>query len=124
MKRPSIAEIIAAVFILFFVHSAVSNLIQLQSLKNLLGFYTFNTSAVAWSIVIVETAIASLLLIPRTRRFGFLTVQLFALYAGYTVLRRPHFPHDFGGLLNHVTFKQQLLFYSLLALLAIAGIYL
>lgn len=124
MKRKTIVEIISALLIVFFLHSAISNYIQLQSLKNLLAFYTINTTEVAWAIVIVEAVIALLLFISRTRLTGLLAVLLFTLYAGYTVLRTPHFPHDFGGILNNLSSKQHILIYVLLALMTIAGIWL
>jgi uncharacterized membrane protein YphA (DoxX/SURF4 family) len=122
MKRKTILEIISALLILFFLHSSISNYIRLQSLKNLLGFYTIDTTGIAWTIVVVESIIALLLFIPRTRLVGLVAVLFFTLYAGYTVARTPHFPHNFGGILDNLSSWQHILIYGLLTSLAIAGI--
>jgi Methylamine utilisation protein MauE len=124
MKRKLIIEIISALLIVFFLYNAISNYLQIQSLKNLLAFYTTDISGIAWTIIVVEAIIVLLLFIPRTRLAGLLTALLLILYAGYTVLRTPHFPHDFGGILNNLSSKQHILIYSLLVLLAIVGVWL
>ncbi len=124
MKRKTIVEIISALLTVFFLHGAITNYIQLQSLKNLLAFYTFNTTEIAWVIIIAEAAIGLLLSIPKLRIVGLVAVPLFALYAGYTVLRTLHFPHNFGGILNNLSTKQHILIYVSLGISAMAGIWL
>lgn len=121
-KRNLPVEIIASLLLVFFVHSIISNYIQLQSLKNLLAFYTRNPSTVAWLIIIIESIIAALLFMPRTRVIGFITVLIAALYAGYIQFSHPHYPHDFGGIINSLTKKQQYALYGLLCLLSITGL--
>lgn len=107
MKRKTIVEIIAALFIIFFVHSAILSFIRLQSLKNLLGFYTFHKTEIAWAIVSTETIIALLLILPRTRTIGLLMSLLFMLCFGVTLWLTPYYPHDFEGILNNMTGKQR-----------------
>jgi len=123
-KQNLFVEIIASLLLIFFVHTLISSYIQLQSLKNLLGFYTSNTSVVAWTIIIVEFITFLLLLIPRTRLFGFLITIFCSIFAGYLVVSNPHLPHDFGGIINFLPWKIQFLLCSLLSILSGVGIFL
>lgn len=121
-RRNLFVEIIAALLLLFFVHSVISNYIQLQSLKNLLAFYTRNTATVAWLMITAETMIALLLFLPKTRKLGFIAVLLAALFTGYLQLSKPYYPHDFGGIINYLAKNQQYGLYSLLILLSLTGL--
>lgn len=123
-KRNMIIEIISSLLLVFFIHSIIYNFINLQSLKNLLGFYTRNKSETAWLIVITETLIALLLFLPQTRLLGFFSVLFISIFAGYIVIKFSFFPHHFGGILNNFSKTQHILFYSLLILMAITGIFL
>lgn len=122
MKRKLIIEIISALFIVFFVHTAISCFIRIQSLKNLLAFYTPHITGTAWTIVLTEAVIVLLLVIRRTRTIGLLLSLLFMLGLGITVWLTPHYPHDFGGILNDKPERQLILIAitgSVLALVAI-----
>lgn len=123
-KRNILIEIISSLLLIFFVHSVISNYVSMQSLKNLLAFYTRYTAEAAWAIIITEAIIAILLLIPAVRGIGFAAVIVVALFAIYTVLKTPYFPHDFGGILNSLHSNQQICFYCLLAVLSITGLWL
>ena len=123
-KRNLIVEIISGLLLIFFIHTIFYNFLNIQSLKNLLGFYTRNTSEIAWVIIISETLIALLLFLPQTRLLGFFAVILISIFAGYIVIKYSFFPHHFGGILNHLSKTQHILFYSLLILMAITGIFL
>jgi hypothetical protein len=121
-RRNIYVEIIASLLLIFFVHTLISSYIQLQSLKNLLAFYTINTTTVAWLMIITELVITVLLFIPRTRMLGFIFVLLSSIFALYIIFKRPHLPHDFGGIMNALSRKQQPVFYSLLLALPIIGV--
>lgn len=121
-KRNLIVEIIASLLLIFFVHTLISSYIQLQSLKNLLGFYTKNTTELAWIIIVVELVTITLLFFPKTRILGFILVLLCTTCALFIVFKRPSYPHDFGGIMNQLTRKQQPFFYSLLVTLTIIGL--
>lgn len=121
-KRNLPAEIVAALLLIFFVHSVISNYIQLQSLKNLLAFYTRNTTLVAWLIILSEIFIATLLFMPRTRLIGFVAVLIATLFTVYTQLSKPHYPHDFGGIINHLTRMQQYILYGVVSAFSIFGV--
>ena len=99
------AEVITALLIVFFVHSAIDNFLNLLSLKNLLWFYTRNVEFTAWLLVIIEAVIAVLLFFPATRLAGLVLSFLFLLSLIIVVLRNPHAPHFFGGILNYLSKK-------------------
>jgi len=101
-----VVEIITALLIVFFVHSAIDNYFRLQSLKNLLIFYTVNVDAIAWLILLTETAIALLLLFQRTRTAGLLASLAFFITLTLIVALTPHSPHNFGGVLNGLNRKR------------------
>jgi hypothetical protein len=119
MKKNVTVEIISALLLVFYVHSVISNYVQLQSLKNMLAFYTVHTSMVAWVIVLVEFVIAVLLFIPRTKSVGLLISSVFVITIAVVIFRSPHYPHAFGGLLNHINDQQRLI---LGILMLIAGV--
>jgi hypothetical protein len=122
VKRSSIVEIIASVILIFFVHTFISSYIQLQSLKNMLAFYTLNTALVAWTMIISELIIIALIFLPRTRLVGFITAILSMIFAGIMILRFPHYPHDFGGIFNSIPHTQQWLLITVTAVLSLAGL--
>lgn len=121
-KRNLIFEIIASLLLIYFVHSFITTYLHIVSLKNLLAFYTLNTTEVAWAIVITETIIAILLFTPQTRNLGLVFSLLFAITGLFITVRNPHIPHDFGGFVNYISPKKQYLLYVLLGLLSIIGI--
>jgi hypothetical protein len=121
-KRTTIVEIISGLLLIFFVHSAISNLINTQSLKNLLAFYTQYGAVIAWTIICLEILVVVLLFMPRTRLAGFIITILLSVLAGYFVIKLPHYPHHFGGILNNFSDTQHIMFYTLLSVMSIVGL--
>lgn len=120
-KRNRIVEIIAGIILAFFAHLVTCSYIQLQSLKNLLVFYTENTTEVAWTMIIVEFLTVTLLFLKKTRQIGFILTILISFFAIYILFSKPTSPHAFGGILNNLTPSKHLIIYSLLILLSIIG---
>ncbi|WP_143197437.1 hypothetical protein [Chitinophaga niabensis] len=115
-------EIITALLLVFFVHSAIDNYLNLLSLKNLLWFYTKHVGITAWFIVFIEAGIAILLFFPKTRIHGLAATLLFVIILATVVLLNPHSPHLFGGILNKLGKRFYLpfeIFLFLITLLAI-----
>lgn len=115
-------EILSVLLLVFFVHNGISNFVNIQSLTNLLAFYTVHTNSVAWMIVLAQAVVVILLLFPKTRIWGFGAVILVALTAGYVVIANPHVPYHFGPLVMDFSVKEHIFFYSLLILISITGI--
>jgi len=121
MKRKTIVEIITILFLVFFIHNVINNYVGLQSLKNLLGFYTRNFILVAWTILVIEIVNVVLLIIPGTRTLGLLITSLLMLALAITVWFTPHFPHDFGGVLNDRSGSEIIFFAIFGVILALVG---
>ncbi|MRG45843.1 hypothetical protein GFS24_12005 [Chitinophaga sp. SYP-B3965] len=116
-------EIVTALLLVFFVHSAIDNFLNFLSLKNLLWFYTRSVGAVASSIIIIEAGIAILLFLPRTRLAGLILSLLFLLTLTIIVARTPHSPHLFGGVLNYLGKRWYLPFEITMIVLTSIAIY-
>ena len=121
-KQKLFADIFSSLLLIFFIHTTISTYVNFSTLESLLGFYTSHTLTVAWIIIIVEFLISLLLLIPQTRTVGLVLSILFALTAIFTIVRTPHYPHDFGGMLNDISRTQKFLAYGCIILVAILGI--
>lgn len=121
-KRKLIVEIIAAILILFFAHTAIDNIIDRLSLRNLLRILplTYNKAdIVSWTIPFTKLSVTFLLFFPRTRLYGgilaLITMTIFSAYLIYT----SRWPHEFGGILNFLSFKQHLILSMSLAAISL-----
>lgn len=120
-----ITEIIAALFILLFVYTAVSKLTNFN-----LFYFTLQHSPlsgsyakiIALALPVTELVIAGLLFIPRTRMAGlylsFVMMIIFTLYIGGMIMLSSKLPCSCGGVLKQMTWKQHLVFNVLFILLA------
>lgn len=131
MKRSTIVEIISALFILLFVYTAVSKLMegikfeQTLSKSPLIGNYA---GLIAIALPVTEIVVAILLLIPRTRLFGLYAsaalMTLFTLYLSYMIAFTPKLPCSCGGVLKQMNWNQHLVFNLFFTGLAFTGIWL
>lgn len=117
-----LVEIISSLFIVVFAHSAISSFIRIQSLKNLLVFYTQDVSLVAWCIICIEILIVTLLVIPKFRNFGFSMVLFTTLSFAATLWFAPRRPHDFEGILDYLTRGEQWILVVVIVVLSVIGI--
>jgi hypothetical protein len=122
MTRKKITEIIAAILMIYFLHSAISNYVNIENLKEVLAFYTRSFIAVAWLIFIVQAVTFIALFIPKTRLYGQISSFVFLTTLLITLLRKPRVPHDFGGVLNYLNTKETYLFIISCMLLSAIGI--
>lgn len=121
MKKNTIVEVIAALLLVFYVHSVISIYVQLQSLKNMLAFYTPHTSLFAWGFVIVELLIVIAIFLPKTRAVGFLLSAAFAITLITTTRLTPGYPHDFGGVINVLSTNLKLVLLIVITILSLLG---
>lgn len=131
MKRNTLIEIIAALFILLFVYTATSKFFAFNQFQYTLGRSPLigkMATVVAWGLPIVELLIALLLFIPRMRRWGlwasFGIMLFFTGYLGYMIYFTPDRPCSCGGVLKQMTWKQHLVFNIGFTLLALLGLWL
>ncbi|AXY76089.1 hypothetical protein D3H65_19795 [Paraflavitalea soli] len=121
MKKNTFVEVIAALLLVFYVHSLISIYVQLQSLKNMLAFYTLHTSFFAWSFVVVELLIVIAIFLPKTRALGFILSATFAITLIITTKLTPGYPHDYGGLINVLSTNLKLTLLITITILSLLG---
>ncbi|MEP7374700.1 MAG: MauE/DoxX family redox-associated membrane protein [Chitinophagaceae bacterium] len=128
IKQRKVIEIIAALFVLLFVYTALSKLSDLNKFKwSLLGSpVKVYTNIIAWSVPIVELIISILLFIPKSRKLGlyftFILMSIFTSYIIYMLAFVSNLPCSCGGVIELMSWKQHLFFNSFLILLSILGI--
>ncbi len=108
-------EVIAALFILLFVYTACSKLLQYEQFKGMLSkspLISQYSGLLSIAIPITELIIAMLLFFPRTRREGLilslLLMMLFTIYIAYMMLFSSHLPCSCGGIVQKLSWKQHL----------------
>jgi hypothetical protein len=122
-KAPTIIDVVASILLIFFLHTMLYTWMQIASFKNMLAFYTYNITPIAWTVIVTELIIAVMLFIPRTRVIGFILAAVFATTAIIIIKITPGVPHDFGGIMNHVSIaSMRYVIYGLVILLACSGL--
>ncbi|SHG81530.1 Methylamine utilisation protein MauE [Flavobacterium micromati] len=129
--RNKFTIIISYLFILLFVYSAVSKVLDFQNFQVQLAqspLLTAFATFISYAVLIVEFSIAVLLSIPKTRTIAlYLAFGLmfqFTLYI-YIILNYSSFvPCSCGGILENMNWTEHLFFNIAFAMLAIAALYL
>jgi len=129
MKKAIITEIIAALFILLFVYAATSKLMDYSKFRSQLGqspMLSDFAGWVVWAIPLTEILISFILVSTRFRTLGlYASFSLMTLFTGYIIaITRfsTYVPCSCGGVLQHLSWSQHLvfnIFFMLLALIAI-----
>lgn len=123
-------EIVAANFILLFVYTGVTKLIEHDKFSTALfkspllhSYY----NVVAFSIPIMELLTAGFLFTPGTRRFGLvlslLLMTVFTIYIAYMIAFTPHLPCSCGGIISSLSWKAHLILDTILTLLAASAVF-
>jgi len=125
-----LTEIIASLFILLFIYTAISKLSDQTTFRlalhksPVIGAYA---RLVAWALPATEIIIAVLLFIPSTRVIGlyasFIIMMIFTIYIGAMIFFDPTLPCSCGGVLRQMSWRQHLIFNSVSTLLAASGIW-
>ncbi len=122
-------EIISSLFILLFVYTGISKLIQRQSLKVIFEqtpIIGTEANFLSWSLPIMELIIALFLFFPSLRKLGLvgtiLLMTIFTIYIGYMILFSQNLPCSCGGVLVQMTWNQHLTFNIFLTALAAIGL--
>ena len=132
MKNKTLIEIIAALFILLFVYTAVSKFFAFRSFNYVLGTSPLIgknlAPIVAYAIPLLEIVISLLLFFPRTRKMGLWLslglMLLFTAYIGYLSLFVSHLPCRCGGVISKMSWTQHFYFNIFFTLLAVLGLWL
>jgi hypothetical protein len=130
-KNDTIVEVISGLFIFLFVYTAFSKFLNFNNFSAVLGLSPLiggYAKAVAAAIPIIELMITAFLLIPKLRRFGlvfsFLLITVFTIYILYMVIYVPNLPCSCGGVIQHMTWNQHIIFNLAWLILALSGLHL
>lgn len=127
-NRKLLVEVIAGLFILLFVYTALSKLLHFHAFQLVLSRLPIvgkASLAAALLIPSVELLVAVLLFLPLTRRFGLAAAALlmiaFAVYVGYLMASESRLPCSCGGFLKGMSWPVHLAFNSVAAAAAVMG---
>lgn len=116
-KKSIIPEIISALFILLFVYTATTKLIEHESFRAVLGESPLigkKANILSWLLPILELFTAALLFIPSFRKWGFtsalILMLIFTFYISYMILFASDLPCSCGGVISRITWPQHLVF--------------
>lgn len=128
-RRRTIVEIIAALFILLFVYTAMSKLFDYENFKTTIGASALlrgSAATIAWMVPAIELLVSCMLLIPKTRKSGlyssFILMAGFTLYVGWLLAFADDLPCSCGGVIQQMTWSQHLLFNIFFTAIAWIGV--
>lgn len=131
MLRKGVLETISILFILLFVYTAISKLLDYEDFRVVIGqspLLTRFAPVLAIVVPLAEIVIALLLAIPRYRRTGlfasFAMMVLFTTYIIVLVTLAERIPCSCGGVISRMTWEQHLYFNIFFVLLALLGMWL
>ncbi|HET6994904.1 MAG TPA: MauE/DoxX family redox-associated membrane protein [Chitinophagaceae bacterium] len=126
--RNKLPEIIAALLILLFCYTGITKLIDHDLFKIALSQSELLSSIskpVSWTLPLLELGLTILLVIPGTRKAGFMiafcVLALFTLYILYMLLFASNRPCTCGGVLKKLSWQQHIVFNVFFAALSFIG---
>jgi hypothetical protein len=131
MKRSYWIEIISSLFILLFIYTAVSKLIDYEHFRYTLRgapLIREKGKILVWLIPAAEIAVSTLLFFPKTRKTGLwgslMLMILFTGYIAYMLYFSPVRACHCGGVIEKMTWNQHFIFNIFFTLLAVLGLWL
>lgn len=124
---------ISYLFVLLFLYTAVSKILDYNHFKNLLRYSPLlrnSASIVAVFLPAMEILLVLFLLNPRSLKWGlygsFILMILFTFYVGYMLafVSKQSLPCSCGGILKQMSWRQHLIFNIAFTSLALVGIWL
>lgn len=129
MVKKWMGEVIALLFVLLFLYTAVYKIIDFSNFRAVIGQSPFITKYAAYLAVLVpaaEIVISVLLIAPRLRLAGlcasFAIMLLFTAYIIILLNLNAHLPCSCGGIIQEMSWQQHLVFNIAFLLLALTGI--
>jgi len=129
-KRTKIlTEIIASLFILLFLYTALSKLSDVNRMELTIATSPVigdRAKMVAWTVPIVEIIISVWLFIPRLRYHGlmasFILMLVFTFYVAGILAFADLIPCSCGGVISEMSWGQHLIFNIIFSLIALLGV--
>ena len=131
IKRTTIIDLFAALFIFLFAYTAIHKLLHFKQFSfflNKFDLFDHMHQFIAWSVIIIELFISALLFLPASRKAGllasFVLMSLFTAFIIYMMLTSKKLPCSCGGIINKLSWQQHLILNIFLIGLAGVGYYL
>jgi uncharacterized membrane protein YphA (DoxX/SURF4 family) len=129
MKRAIVVEIIAFLFVILFLYTGISKLMDYGIFREQLAESPILkpvAPVVAIGLPILEFVLAAMLIIPKWRLKGFYAstalMIAFTLYIIALMLWADHLPCSCGGVLAQLSWGEHIVFNSVFIVLGIVGI--
>jgi len=129
MKRKTVVDIIAYLFIVLFIYASVNKLIDYDNFSAELGKSPLLTAFarwIAWGIPVIELVVVVLLTVPKWALVGFYAAfSLMTMFTAYiiAILKFSDFiPCSCGGVLQSMNWDQHLVFNIFFIVLGFIGI--
>jgi hypothetical protein len=131
MKKNTIIEIIAIWFVILFLYTSISKLMDYSVFREQIAQSPILkpfAAWIGWMLPLGEFIVALLLFIPRTRSKGLYAATalmiFFTLYIGAILLLDDHVPCSCGGIIELLSWKGHLIFNGVCIGLAVTAIFL
>jgi len=129
MKISTITEIIALLFVILFLYTGISKLMDYSVFREQIALSPLLAPVSNWVAILLpatEIIISVVLFIPRSRLIGlYASLILMVLFTGYVIYIlnfNEHLPCTCGGVLEALSWKQHLILNGLLIALAFTGV--
>lgn len=129
MKQSTLIEIISLLFIILFLYTGVSKLMDYSVFKEQIATSPLLAPVSAWIAILlpaIEIIVSVLLFIPRWRMKGlYAALGFMVLFTGYIVAMltfNEHIPCSCGGVIELLSWKGHIVFNSVFILLAMIAI--
>jgi len=129
MKRNTIVEIIALLFVVLFLYTGISKLMDYSVFKEQIALSPLLAPISSWVAILLpatEIIISVVLFLPRSRLPGlYASLILMVLFTGYIIYilnYNEHLPCTCGGVLEILSWKQHLVLNGILIALAFIGV--
>lgn len=124
-----ILDCICYLYVVLFVYAAVSKLLDFENFQVQLGqspLLSAFAGWLSWTVLLIELAIAAILLFPKTQMYGlylsYLLMVLFTTYIFIILHYSPFIPCSCGGILEQMGWQEHLWFNVFFIFLAAVGI--
>ena len=128
-SKQSIVESIAALLIFLFLYTGVSKYFDHDNFRAVLHASPLlgqMSGAIALLLPGLELGIVLLLILPKTRLWGFwasgILLTMFTLYLVYMIKFSPKLPCSCGGVIGKLSWKGHIFFNSFFILLSVVGV--
>jgi len=129
MSKSTIVEIISMLFVILFLYTGISKLMEYAVFKEQIAASPILQPIapfIAWALPLTEFLVCILLIIPRWRLKGLyaslILMTAFTLYIGAIMTFNKELPCSCGGIISLLSWRDHLVFNSVFILLAFAGI--